>query len=123
MRVVKSKATVYSFEGGRRYLSRAAALRGLARQFIRRICDCDTGDDITPGSTCWYHDGDGETWAFAVRELTRLFRQAENEGKGNDWIEEQWNVLYEAEYERQRDAGRQESTRTANDDANDFAPF
>jgi len=87
MRITKSKATVYSFSGGRRYLSRAAALGGLARQFVRQ----------------WFDEGhcnDSEMYAFAIRKLTELFRQAENEGHDDEWIATEWEKLFDAEYDR-----------------------
>jgi hypothetical protein len=85
LRITKSKATVYTFSGGRRYLSRAAALGGLAKQFLRNwLGYCD----------------DPEMYSFAIRELTKLFARAENEGGDDAWIAAQWERLYDAEYNR-----------------------
>ncbi|WP_287496879.1 hypothetical protein [Pandoraea sp. CB10b_02] len=41
--------------GGRRWLTKKAAYRAAAREKLRQRCECDRGDEFTPGETCRLH--------------------------------------------------------------------
>jgi hypothetical protein len=79
----RETATVYR-GGGRRWFSKNAAARAEARSVIRRRCECEEGDHITPGFPCHYHV-DQEHYAELVnRFASRILRCfAAQEGRGN----------------------------------------
>ena len=42
--------------GGRRWFTKKAACRAEANALMRKRCECDPGDEVTPGYACHYHD-------------------------------------------------------------------
>jgi hypothetical protein len=65
--------------GGRRWFTKRAACRALARQAVNERCECEPmvywgpgSCDFTPGQTCWYHK-DPERLEKILRRLTRIY--------------------------------------------------
>ena len=67
-----STATVYH-GGGRRWFSLKAAERAEAKVSIRKRCECDNGDDVTPPYRCHYHDMDPVKFNRLVHLLVVMF--------------------------------------------------
>ena len=79
--VVVETAKVYK-ANGRRFLTKRAACRALAKQIINQRCECEPdhrwGDgscDLTPGVTCWYHK-DPERLEKIIRRMARIIMHA-----------------------------------------------
>jgi hypothetical protein len=72
------QATVYR-GGGRRWLTKRAACRAEARAKLRKRCECERGDHITPPVTCWHHDE--RNYQRLVRRLTRIYEKAMQSAK------------------------------------------
>lgn len=79
--VVVETAKVYK-ANGRRFFTKRAACRALAKQIINQRCECEPdyrwGDgscDITPGVTCWYHK-DPERFGKIIRRMARIIMHA-----------------------------------------------
>ena len=76
--VVVETAKVYR-AGGRRWFTKRAACRALAREAVNERCECEPtvywgpgSCDCTPGQTCWYHK-DPERLEKILRRLTRIY--------------------------------------------------
>lgn len=54
--------------GGRRWLTKKAAYRAAAREKLRQRCECDRGDEFTPGETCRLH-ADSVRYQKLIRRL------------------------------------------------------
>lgn len=54
-RVTAETAVVYR-GGGRRWFTRRAAYRAEAKVLIREHCECEPGDEHSPGEVCRYHE-------------------------------------------------------------------
>lgn len=76
-------ATVYRapYEGAPRRISRHYAYSDWAKHIVRTIererCNCDPGDDVTPGEVCGIHYGPSfvghpEVWAGMVRRVREM---------------------------------------------------
>jgi hypothetical protein len=79
--VVVETAKVYR-AGGRRWFTKRAACRALAKQIINERCECEPDDrwgddsyDITPGITCWYHK-DHDRLEKIIRRMARIIMHA-----------------------------------------------
>lgn len=79
--IAVENAQVYK-ANGRRFFTKKAACRALAKQIINERCDCEPdtrwGDescDITPGITCWYHK-DPDRLEKIIRRLARIIKRA-----------------------------------------------
>lgn len=71
--MIPETATVYR-GGGRRWFTKRAAARAIARDMIRKRCECEAGDHITPDVACHYHV-DQEFYAALVnRVASRILR-------------------------------------------------
>ena len=76
--VVVETAKVYK-ANGRRYFTKRAACRALAKQIINQRCGCETGDadyfpgkgSGYPGMTCWYHK-DQERLEKIITRMARI---------------------------------------------------
>jgi hypothetical protein len=71
MGVQTSTTTVYH-GGGRRWFTRFAAEKAEARAIIKKRCECDKGDDVTPPYVCTYHN-DTERYQRLVHLLVVMF--------------------------------------------------
>jgi hypothetical protein len=76
--VTDEVAKVYR-AGGRRFFSKKAAFHAAARAIIKKRCDCEMGDSITPGITCRYHEPEHYPVVAArlARFVARAYAQAE----------------------------------------------
>ena len=79
--VVAENAKVYK-ANGRRFFTKRAACRALAKQIINERCECEPdhrwGDgscDLTPGVTCWYHK-DADRLEKIIRRMARIIMHA-----------------------------------------------
>jgi hypothetical protein len=75
--VVVETAKVYR-AGGRRWFTKQAACRALAKEIINQRCECEptvywgSGScDCTPGITCWYHK-DPDRLEKIIRRMARI---------------------------------------------------
>ena len=71
-------ATVYR-AAGRRWLTKGAACRALARKAVKARCECEPTHqwgpgsmDCTPGQTCWYH-ADADRYRKIIRRMARMY--------------------------------------------------
>ena len=71
-------ATVYR-AAGRRWFTKQAACRALARKAVMARCECEPTDqwgpgslDCTPGQTCWYHE-DADRYRKIIRRMARMY--------------------------------------------------
>jgi hypothetical protein len=67
-------AKVYRSTTGRRFFTRKAALRSSAWALIRKHCECDKGDRVTPEFFCRYHWEGDERTALCYTLVERLVR-------------------------------------------------
>lgn len=80
--VVVETAKVYKVNG-RRFFTKRAACRALAKQIINQRCECEPGDAEYypgkgcgyPGMTCWYHK-DRERLEKIIRRMARKIMHA-----------------------------------------------
>jgi len=79
--VVVETAKIYK-ANGRRFFTKRAACRALAKQIINERCECEPdhrwGDgscDLTPGMTCWYHK-DADRLEKIIRRMARIIMHA-----------------------------------------------
>jgi hypothetical protein len=70
--VSSSIATVFH-GGGRRWLSRRSAERAEAKAIVRRRCECDRGDTVTPGYACVYHSMEPQKFDRMIHLLVVMF--------------------------------------------------
>jgi hypothetical protein len=75
--VVCETAKVYK-ANGRRFFTKRAACRAIAKQIINERCDCEPDDrwgdgscDLTPGIICWYHK-DPDRLEKIIRRMARI---------------------------------------------------
>ena len=80
--VIVETATVYR-AGGRRWFTKRAAYRALAKEAVNKRCECEPDArwgngslDVTPGVTCQYHQN-YERFAKLVRRYAALLYHAE----------------------------------------------
>lgn len=66
--ITQEVATVWR-GGGRRWFSKQAACRAEARRMMRKRCECDAGDSVTPSYSCRYHSVDN--YGRIINRLTR----------------------------------------------------
>ena len=71
-------ATVYR-AAGRRWFTKRAACRALARKAVMARCECEPtyqwgpgSLDCTPGQTCWYH-ADADRYRKIIRRMARVY--------------------------------------------------
>ena len=71
-------ATVYR-AAGRRWFTKRAACRALARKAVMARCECEPtyqwgpgSLDCTPGMTCWYH-ADADRYRKIIRRMARVY--------------------------------------------------
>ena len=68
MAKVETRTATVFVGGGRRWFTRKAAERAIAKAAIKKRCECSRGDRITPDYVCEYHrDGD------RFQRMIRLF--------------------------------------------------
>jgi hypothetical protein len=75
--VSSSMATVFH-GGGRRWFSRRAAERAEAKAIVRRRCECDRGDTVTPAYACAYHRMEPQRFERMIHLLVVMFVRKEH---------------------------------------------
>lgn len=69
----KETATVFK-AAGRRWLTKRAAGRAEARAKIKKRCECEKGDEVTPPYACHYHS-DYDRYTKMIRRLGKIYEK------------------------------------------------